>query len=197
MDLTYNVSMQVVSLVLAVFAVIIILALWFEQGRMTRAMRNLEKDARHYMVRDLSMKRTEVAAKVSADKVEDPERWLAACVGQVSGTVPAVQVVKTWKSEQDGRVCGIVLDSEDFTRYLFTPVEPRKLFPLLKAKSGTLSSSDTVLLGRKPEKLPVYELNIVTVSEFFDMQASVVWQHYFGVSLPTDYLYLYEYADKK
>jgi hypothetical protein len=108
------------------------------------------------------------------------------------GTSPHVLALNPW---EEAGLKALVCPCQDGRKLVVTPVPPGQFIQALKVRSRSrLARAEVGLLGDRPGRVPVHEMNIVTCGPFFDLEARLAWQQTTGSTLDAERLYLFEVA---
>lgn len=184
---------------LVLFAVILLIALTVTGNeRQYRAILSLREAYNRWAEGDLKVKRAQVAKNIT---VADPVKWLDDVATAIFGTTPAISTLHPW--DGGGEAVALVATCDDGRKLIVTPALPerfRKAVTIKKMRgrgASALADATSSILGDKPKKVPVIELNVVSAGSFFDIEASQVWEKKFGKPLGTDRLFLFEVPSRR
>ena len=153
--------------------------------RQRKAINGIREQAARWAETDIRLKRA-----MRDVRVPDARQWLVGVAGKVLGSSPQILALNPW--EENG-LKAIVCPCEDGRKLVLTPELPSRFVKGVQPKGGNrLSKADVSLLGDRPKRAPVFEMNIVTCGPFFDLEARQVWQGVTGSRMEFDRLYLFE-----
>jgi len=153
--------------------------------RQRKAISGIREQAAHWAETDIRLKRA-----MRDVLVPDARQWLVGVAGKVLGASPQVLSLNPW--EGNG-LKAVVCPCEDGRKLVLTPELPARFIKGVQLKGRSrLSKADVGLLGDRPKRVPVFEMNIVTCGPFFDLEARQVWNGVTGSRLEFDRLYLFE-----
>ncbi len=175
--------------VLTVLAAVILFGGLISIGneRQRRAIDGLREQAAHWAEQDLRLKRAHAMHEV---RVPDARQWLTGVASRLVGTSPQVLALNPW--EENG-LKALVCPCQDGRNLVVTPVPPAQFVQAVKARGRSrLTRAEVGLLGDRPGRVPVHEMNIVTCGPFFDLEAKLAWQQACGSPLDAERLYVFE-----
>jgi len=174
---------------LSVLAAVIFFGALISVGneRQRKAIDGIREQASHWAEQDLRLKRARAIQNV---RVPDPRQWLAGMVSRLLGPFPNLLSLNLWE-ENDQQA--IIVPCADGRKLVLTPVQPARFVKAVKVNGrGRLQKAEVGLLGERPKRVPVYEMNIVTCGPFFDLEAKLAWKQVTGNTLDAERLYLFE-----
>lgn len=155
--------------------------------RQRKALDGIREQVEAWAQEDILVKRDKVARSIAS---ESPLAWLERVSAGALGLAPGILSTERW--EKDGLVA-VTAVCKDGGRLVFTPAPRERFLKTVKLKKrGALTRAETGLLGDKPEKVPHYELSVVTSGIFFDIEAAWAWPLFSGEKLPAKRLTLFE-----
>ena len=173
------------SLLIAIIALGALITTANERQR--KALDGIRVQVEAWAQEDIRIKREKVARSI---QVEAPLAWLEKIAAGILGQAPKIISTTTW--EKDG-LLAIIAVRNDGGHLVFTPVPRRRFLELVRLKKrGALSRAETGLLGDRPEKVPHYDLSVLTSGMFFDIEAAQVWESLCGQTLPSKRLTMFE-----
>ena len=174
-----------ISVMIAVILLGVLISIANERQR--KALDGIREQVEAWAQEDILIKREKVARTI---QVDSPVAWLEKIAASALGLAPGILSTSLW--EKDSLVA-VVAIRKDGGRLIFTPAPRERFLKTVKLnKRGALAQADTSLLGDKPEKVPHYDLSVVTSGMFFDIEAAQVWQALSGQNLPTKRLTMFE-----
>jgi len=159
--------------------------------RQRKALDGIREQVEAWAQEDILIKREKVARLI---QVEAPLVWLEKTAAGILGQAPGIISSTTWEK---GGLLAIIAVCNDGTRLVFTPI-PRDRFlkSIQLKKRGMLAQAETSVLGDKPEKVPHYDLSVLTSGRYFDIEAAQAWQALSGQVLPAKRLTMFEVAPR-
>lgn len=155
--------------------------------RQRKALDGIREQVEAWAQEDILIKREKVARSI---QVEAPLAWLEKTAAGILGQSPKIISTTTW--EKDG-LLAIIAVRNDGGRLVFTPTPRERFLQAMRLKKrGALAQAETSLLGDKPEKVPHYDLSVLTSGMFFDIEAAQAWQALSGQTLPAKRLTMFE-----
>jgi len=155
--------------------------------RQRKAIDGIREQAAHWAEQDLRLKRARAMREVS---VPDARQWLGGVATRLLGTSHQLLALNPW--EQNG-LRAVVCPCEDGRKLVMTPIPPAQFVKAVRVnRRSRLAKAEVGLLGDRPKKVSVYEMNIVTCGPFFDLEAKLAWQQVCGSPLDAERLYLFE-----
>jgi hypothetical protein len=174
---------------LAVLAAVIIFGALISMGneRQRRAIDGLREQAAHWAEQDLRLKRARAAVDV---RVPDARAWLAGMAARLLGTLPLLLSMDPWEGEG---LKALVCSCQDGRKLVVTPATPEVFIRAVGHRAHSrLARFEVGLLGDRPRRVPVHEMNLITCGPFFDLEAGLAWQQVWGSPLDAERLYLFE-----
>jgi hypothetical protein len=155
--------------------------------RQRKALDGIREQVEAWAQEDILIKREKVARSI---QVESPLDWLEKTVADALGQVPEILATTIW--EKDGMVA-LIAHCKNGRGLVLTPAPRERFVKTVRLKKrSVLTQADTGLLGDKPEKIPHYNLSVVTSGMFFDIEAAQVWKAITGRDLPAKRLTMFE-----
>lgn len=155
--------------------------------RQRKALDGIREQVEAWAQEDILIKREKVARSI---QVESPLAWLERTTAGILGQSPKIVSTTTW--EKDG-LLAIIAVRNDGGRLIFTPTPRERFIQVVRLKKrGALAQAATSLLGDKPEKIPHYDLSVLTSGMFFDIEAAQAWEALSGQPLPSKRLTMFE-----
>jgi hypothetical protein len=155
--------------------------------RQRKAIDGIREQASRWAEQDLRLKRSRLMREV---RVADPRQWLAGMVSRLLGPFPDLLALNPW---EENDLQAIVVPCADGRKLVVTPVQPARFIKAVKVNGrGRLQKAEVSLLGDRPKRVPVHEMNIVTCGPFFDLEAKLAWKQVTGNALDAERLYLFE-----
>jgi hypothetical protein len=176
---------------LSVLAAVIFFGALISVGneRQRKAIDGIREQAARWAEQDLRLKRARAMREV---RVPDARTWLTGVASRLLGTSPHVLALNPW---EEAGLKALVCPCQDGRKLVVTPVPPGQFIQALKVRSRSrLARAEVGLLGDRPGRVPVHEMNIVTCGPFFDLEARLAWQQTTGSTLDAERLYLFEVA---
>jgi hypothetical protein len=174
---------------LSVLAAVIFFGALISVGneRQRKAIDGIREQASHWAEQDLRLKRARAMREVS---VPDSRQWLNGVAARLLGTSPRLLALNPW--EANG-LKAVVCPCEDGRKLVLTPVPPAQFVKAVRVNGRSrLAKAEVGLLGDRLQRIPTYEMNIVTCGPFFDLEAKIAWQQVCGSPLDAERLYLFE-----
>ena len=155
--------------------------------RQRKAIDGIREQAAHWAEQDLHLKRARAMREVS---IPDARQWLGGVTTRLLGTSHPLLTLNLW--EQKG-LRALVCPCEDGFKLVLTPIPPTQFVKAVRVnRRSRLAKAEVGLLGDRPQRVPVHEMNIVTCGPFFDLEAKLAWQQVCGAPLDAERLYLFE-----
>ena len=155
--------------------------------RQRKAIDGIRAQASLWAEQDLRLKRARALREV---RVPDARAWLSSVAGRLLGTSPKVLSLNPW---EQGGLKALVCPCEDGRKLVVTPVPPSQFVKATQVNGRSrLAKAEVGLLGDRPRRVPVHEMNLVTCGPFFDLEAKLAWQQVCGSLLDAERLYLFE-----
>jgi len=174
---------------LSVLAAVIFFGALISVGneRQRKAIDGIREQASHWAEQDLRLKRARAMREV---RVPDARQWLNGVTARLLGTSPQLLAMNPWEGNN---LKAIVCPCEDGRKLVMTPVPPAQFIQAVRVNGHSrLTKAEVGLLGDRPQRVPVHEMNIVTCGPFFDLEAKLAWQLVNGSPLDAERLYLFE-----
>lgn len=177
-----------------VFAVSILAAVIFfgalisvGNERQRKAIDGLREQAIRWSEADLRLKRVRA---LHTFHTQAPLEWLEGITTRLIGLPPLLASLSPWQSNYAQALVGLCQDGRHL---VVTPMLPNRFIKAISQKPRSrLLKAEVGILGDHPKRIPVYELNIVNAGEFFDLEASTVWEKVTSGRLEIERLYLFE-----
>ncbi|MGD0610303.1 MAG: hypothetical protein ABSB41_02220 [Anaerolineales bacterium] len=155
--------------------------------RQRKAIDGIREQASRWAEQDLRLKRAHAMREV---RVPDAHQWLSGVTARLLGTPPRLLSLTSW---EDNGFKAIVAPCEDGRKLVVTSALPAQFVKAVQVHGrGRLQKAEVGLLGDRPKRVPVQEMNIVTCGPFFDLEAKLAWLAVTGSSLEAERLYLFE-----
>jgi hypothetical protein len=174
---------------LSVLAAVIFFGALISVGneRQRKAIDGIREQASHWAEQDLRLKRARAMCDV---RIPDARQWLSGVTARLLGTSPQLLALNPW--EANG-LKAVVCPCEDGRKLVMTPVPPAQFVKAVRVNGRSrLAKTEVGLLGDRPQRVPVHEMNIVTCGPFFDLEVKLAWQQVCGSPLDAERLYLFE-----
>jgi len=174
---------------LSVLAAVIFFGALISVGneRQRKAIDGIREQASFWAEQDLRLKRARAMRDV---RVPDARQWLNGVTARLLGNSPQVLALNPW--EENG-LKAVLCPCQDGRKLVMTPVPPAQFVKAVQVKGRSrLAKAEVGLLGDRPARVPVHEMNIVTCGPFFDLEAKLAWHSVMGAPLDAERLYLFE-----
>jgi hypothetical protein len=174
---------------LSVLAAVIFFGALISVGneRQRKAIDGIREQAGHWAEQDLRLKRARAMRDV---RIPDARQWFTGVVSRLLGTSPQVLALNPW---EENDLKALVCPCQDGRKLVVTPVPPLHFIHAVRVNGRSrLAKAEVGLLGNRPQRVPVYEMNLVTCGPFFDLEAKLAWQQVCGSPLDAERLYLFE-----
>lgn len=177
-----------------VFAVSVLAAVLFfgalismGNERQRKAIDGLREQAVRWSEADLRLKRVRA---LHSFRSQEPMEWLDGVVTRLLGTSPTLISLSSWQQNDTQALLGLCQDGRHL---VVTPIPVERFIKAIRSKSHSrLQKAEVGILGDHPRRIPVYEMNIVTAGEFFDMEATICWEKVTGKRMEIERLFLFE-----
>jgi len=182
-----------IILTLSVLTALVALGVTTSLGneRQRQAIQTVREQLQDWTEQDIRLKREKLAREIN---VPDAKQWLQENAAKVIGKQMPVLSVENWNKDGNSALIAIC---QDGTRLVFTPLQRNLFLKALQRPDSKISKADPGPLGSQPKKTPFYELSIINVGMFFDLEAQLVWRELAGQILPGSRLWMYVVEDYK